>query len=123
MKELQESLEVAEVAPSLSLASRMMSRLQTFAQMESERADEAEKANSAYAEELKALRPTPGQKAAAAVGGMMSIFQRPQAQKPDEELIATVEDMNAAVDAANMAKNALNSALIETVAQGSLSMS
>ena len=57
------------------------------------------------------------------VGGMMSIFQRPQAQKPDEELIATVEDMNAAVDAANMAKNALNSALIETVAQGSLSMS
>lgn len=88
--------------------------------MESERADEAETANAALTEEVKTLRPTTGQKAAAAVGaaagGMASWFNRPaQPQQNDGELADNVADMQAAVEAANLAKNALNSALNDTV--------
>lgn len=38
-----------------------------------------------------------------------------QPQTTDEELAASVDDMSAAVEAANTAKNVLNSALLETV--------
>ena len=61
--------------------------------MESERADEAEKQNETLKTELKSLQPSKREKAAAAMGGMMSMFNRGNSQPVDEGLAESVEDM------------------------------
>jgi hypothetical protein len=85
--------------------------------MESQRADELEKKHNAVLAEVKSFRdgPSKREQAVAAVDGMMAMFRGGEPQQPQQAAEGDSEDMKAAVEAANMAKTALNSALVDTV--------